>query len=121
MHGFVSHERSIAAQWHADYLLFVDWMDNKAEGILTGKLFEYLASGRPIICIGFHDDSEAAGLIRNARAGVVLTSVSSIQEYLERLPSRAPATRMFHDLVKAYSRQEQAMAFLESIRAVIRA
>jgi glycosyltransferase involved in cell wall biosynthesis len=117
LHGFVSHDQSLAAQQHADYLLFVDWMDDMAEGILTGKLFEYLASGRPIICVGTRDDSEAAGLIRDVRAGVVLTEVRDIQAYLGTTVHHSPVTRLQHDLVKPYSRREQASMLLDVMRA----
>jgi len=39
-----------------------------AKGILTGKLFEYLGSGRPVLSIG-PEDGEAAMILRNTQAG----------------------------------------------------
>jgi len=39
-----------------------------AKGILTGKIFEYLGSGRPILSIG-PEDGDAAVILRNADAG----------------------------------------------------
>ena len=35
---------------------------------MTGKLFEYLASGRPILCIG-PEDGDAARVIKETQAG----------------------------------------------------
>jgi glycosyltransferase involved in cell wall biosynthesis len=121
MHGFVSYSESIHAQRHANYLLFVDWMDDKAEGILTGKLFEYLDSGRPILCIGTQEHSEAARLIRSVRAGVVLTGDGPIQNFLEAMPGSAPLDLPLRDQVRQYSREEQAKTFLDAIWPAIRA
>jgi glycosyltransferase involved in cell wall biosynthesis len=39
-----------------------------AKGILTGKIFEYLGSGRPILSIG-PEDGDASEILRNADAG----------------------------------------------------
>jgi hypothetical protein len=39
-----------------------------AKGILTGKIFEYLGSGRPIFSIG-PEDGEAAVILRDSDAG----------------------------------------------------
>jgi hypothetical protein len=38
--------------------------------ILTGKFFEYLATGRPILCIG-PTDGDAAEILRATNAGLV--------------------------------------------------
>ena len=43
----------------------------RAKGLLTGKLFEYLASGRPILCIG-PEDGDAAQLLKETQAGVTV-------------------------------------------------
>ena len=119
IYGYVSYENSIAAQRHADYLLFVDWMDKEAEGILTGKLFEYLHSGRPIVCIGARQDSEAANLIRAVRAGAVFTDVEAIHAFLQQIPGRRPMTPAAPDRVQEYSRERQAEVLLEAIQAAI--
>jgi glycosyltransferase involved in cell wall biosynthesis len=39
-----------------------------AKGILTGKIFEYLGSGRPILCIG-PEDGEAADILKDSKSG----------------------------------------------------
>ncbi len=48
-------------------LLFINHTPN-AKGILTGKIFEYLASGRPILCIG-PEDGDAAHILKETHAG----------------------------------------------------
>lgn len=51
-------------------LLLVNNAPN-AKGILTGKLYEYLASGRPILAIG-PEDGDAARLLDETKAGVMV-------------------------------------------------
>ena len=42
-----------------------------AKGILTGTLYEYLASGRPILAIG-PEDGDTARLLKETQAGIVV-------------------------------------------------
>ena len=51
-------------------LLFINNTPN-AKGILTGKLFEYIAAGRPILCIG-PEDGDAARIIKEAKSGTTI-------------------------------------------------
>ncbi|MDQ3109035.1 MAG: glycosyltransferase family 4 protein [Bacteroidota bacterium] len=64
----VSHHEAIAQMKAADVLLLVIPDANGNKGILTGKLFEYLASGVPILCIG-PVDGDAAEIITNCKSG----------------------------------------------------
>ncbi len=47
--GFLTREESIIHQKQADILLLASWNTKKEQGVVTGKYFEYLASGNPII------------------------------------------------------------------------
>ena len=51
-------------------LIIPDHKSNK--GILTGKIFEYMASGVPVLCLG-PVDGDAAGLISRAKAGAIFS------------------------------------------------
>lgn len=51
-------------------LLLVNNTPN-SKGILTGKLYEYLASGRPILCIG-PEDGDAARILKETQAGTTV-------------------------------------------------
>jgi glycosyltransferase involved in cell wall biosynthesis len=48
------------------FLILPDHKSNKS--IITGKLFEYIASGKPIICLG-PEDGDAAEIIKTAGSG----------------------------------------------------
>ena len=52
-------------------LLLMPDSEPRAKGLLTGKLFEYLASGRPILCIG-PEDGDAARIINETHAGTTV-------------------------------------------------
>lgn len=68
--GYVSHQKAIEAMIHSVYLLLVIPRTKKNRGIVTGKLFEYLRAGVPIILIGPHD-CNAAHIIRETQSGFV--------------------------------------------------
>jgi hypothetical protein len=117
LHGHVAHRASLAAQRAADALLFLDWSDASAEGVLTGKLFEYIGSGRTILALGPRPDSEAAALIERTGSGVTLVSEEALTAYLRRLvvaPSAPPARGAAWERL---SRGRQARALLEALRA----
>jgi glycosyltransferase involved in cell wall biosynthesis len=63
--GSVDHAAAVAAQRDADGLLVITGPGQS--GVATGKLFEYLSTGRPILVIG--DDTAAATIVRDAGAG----------------------------------------------------
>lgn len=110
--GFVPYRDSIAAQRGADALLFLDWMEVGAEGMMTGKLFEYLGSRRPILALGPRKDSEAARMIAATGAGTLLTSDGEIVDYLRKLlASPRPADLPAHTVAR-FSRERQAAELL---------
>ena len=117
MHGVVPYRESLAAQRSAHALLFIDWMDPRAEGVLTGKLFEYLASGRPILCIGNRSDTEAARILEECKAGEIAIADEQIAKALERIAARDFPARPDTTRIRRYSREEQASALLERIEA----
>ncbi len=66
--GFVPHHQAIAEMADAELLLLLINYYEGFEGMLTTKLFEYIASGTRIICIGPHG-GEAEELIKTFNAG----------------------------------------------------
>ena len=80
---YVDHSSAIKFMLDTTVLLLIipDHQSNKS--IITGKLFEYIASGKPIICLG-PTDGDAAGIIRDTGHGETFSYVDSdgISEYL---------------------------------------
>jgi len=65
--GLVTRDESLSIQRGADALLLVTG-HNRSEA--TGKLFEYLASGRPILALA--EGNEAARIVRETGTGVAV-------------------------------------------------
>lgn len=70
-HPQISSKQALLKYADADALLFLDWIEPRVPGVLTGKLFEYLASGITILSITENPDSEANELIKKYNAGFV--------------------------------------------------
>ncbi len=65
---YMSHREVMHEIQKSQVLLLLINNTPNAKGILTGKIFEYLGSGRPILSIG-PEDGEAAEMLRDSNAG----------------------------------------------------
>jgi glycosyltransferase involved in cell wall biosynthesis len=74
---FMAHDQVIQYQKKAQVLLLPLNDTPNARGIVTGKLFEYLAARRPIIAIG-PVDGDAATIINETRSGSIFDFNDSI-------------------------------------------
>ena len=70
-------------------LLLVPDAGGRGKGVLSGKVFEYLAAGRPILAV-VPPDGAAADLIRETGAGIVVApdDVNGIRDALRELHAR---------------------------------
>jgi len=109
-HDYVSHTEAIELMVKANYLLLVvpNTADNK--GIVTGKLFEYLRSGTPIILIG-PPDSDPAKIVLKARAGFVFNydQVNEIKSLITNLEK--PKCGEIHEYSRKYLTGKLAEVF----------
>ncbi len=75
---YVSHSRAIALQKQSQVLLlFIPQVDG-AKGIVTGKIFEYLVSNRPILAIA-PIDGDVTKIISDTKTGTVIGFDDEIQ------------------------------------------
>jgi len=85
-----SRAASLALQRDSEVLLLlIPEADGRGRGVLSGKVFEYIAVGRPILA-AVPPDGAAAQLIRETSAGVVASpdDPSAIREALDALHGR---------------------------------
>ena len=68
--GHVPHAEAVALMQSAD-LLFLTHTDPERQWAVPGKLYEYLASGAPILALT-HPDKETAQILRAVGGGVVV-------------------------------------------------
>lgn len=117
--GYVEHGRAIAEILAADALLLVIGGDSKSTtGVMTGKLFEYLRAGRPILLLGA-PNGEAAQLLRKTGAGEALdhSEPSQVAALLSRwMVGTAP--RPVQESAAAYERRALTGRLAEFFRAV---
>ena len=102
---YIDHTTAIEFMIKSTVLLLIipDHQSNKS--IITGKIFEYIASGKPIICLG-PVDGDAAGIIRDTGHGITFSYTDSklISEYLARLITDKSIIEKISP--KAFSRME---------------
>ena len=116
LRGPVPFFESLAAQKRATALLFFDWTGDDLEGVVSGKLFEYLGSGRPIVFVGSRADSEAAGIVDACGAGARIGSAEALADWLISTDPRAlDHWRPAADAVAFFSRRHQAERLLSRI------
>lgn len=92
-------------------------------GIMTTKVFEYLAAERPIICV---PDSRCpvAQLIEQAGAGAAFDSADSLCQYLEHIYNEWATTGVVkcdskREYIQQFSRRQEAAEFTKILDAVV--
>jgi glycosyltransferase involved in cell wall biosynthesis len=87
---YVARRRSLELQRDSEaLLLLIPQAGGRGRGVLSGKVFEYLAAERPILAV-VPPDGAAADLIRETGAGVVVApdDVPAIRAALQELHAR---------------------------------
>ncbi len=101
--GYVSHEQSISYLLAADALLLVIGVSTDSAMVYTGKVFEYLGAGKPILCLA--KDGVASSLIRDTRTGIIVQPDDISQ--------------IAHNLVLMYQQWQNRLLFIEPDRILI--
>lgn len=72
--GLVSRQAAASLRQHSAALLLCTWNTAREQGVLTGKLFEYMQSGKPIlaVCTGEVPGSRVYEILREGRLGACL-------------------------------------------------
>ena len=78
----VPYRRALALQMEADILLLLQSTEQRDEGNIPAKLFEYLYARRPILLIGY-EHGVAAQLVRDRGAGLVSNAPGQIRDQLQ--------------------------------------
>lgn len=115
--GFVPRNEALRMQRDASALLFLEFESETVKGILTGKLFEYLFAGPPILAVGVGKESGAGELLMRTEIGQACgRDIGKIVAFVEdllnkqRKPKKAPP-----DEVMSFSRQAAADKLLNFV------
>lgn len=107
--GTVPYREALLAQLEADALLQLDFKSDQYGGLMSGKVYEYLYAGRPILALGVEGLSELGQLITNARGGILCeNSPLKIEMALNRLIEEKEIFQNDRIFVEGFSRKYQA-------------
>lgn len=79
----ITHAAALAFQQTVDVLLLMQWNDPREQGSCPGKLFEYIASLRPILMLGLANGVPAT-IIKERGAGFCLNDPNLIADQLRK-------------------------------------
>ena len=124
--SYVPHNQVAKIHRAATMLLLLLMPDSepRAKGLLTGKIFEYLASGRPILCIG-PEDGDAAEIINEAHAGTTVSFSNKekikeiIKDYYQRFKTEGLPDNTDSSIEK-YSRKALAAEYAKLLESIIK-
>ncbi len=125
LHRFLPRRAALAMQRDSEaLLLLIPDAGGRGKGVLSGKVFEYLASERPVLA-AVPPDGAAAELIREAGAGVVAApdDPAALRAALEELVSRFQAgsldgTRLSPELRARLDRKARVEELADLLRGL---
>lgn len=106
---FIPHNEVVTKERQSQILLLLINNTPNAEGILTGKFFEYLAANRPILAIG-PTKGDVASILNDSKAGKIAgfndvnDLVKILEEYFQNFKENKLGVNT--DNINAYSRFE---------------
>lgn len=110
----IPHAQVASLLQSASMLLLCINRGPEAKGMLTGKLYEYLAAQRPILCLGPRD-GEAARAVAECKSGETFTPKQEteltlyLREQIQR--KETPIHVGKKELILKYSREQQALQY----------
>jgi len=114
IYGLVPFKESIRKQQESTALILPEWNSPLAKHVYTGKLFEYLGAGRPILAIAYKTGA-IDKLLRETGAGIVVNEVEAIKgvltRWLEEWQQSGRITSHWNpdiNVIKRYTRREGA-------------
>lgn len=118
-HGHVPRSDVLNLQKSADLLLLLESGDQDSKGFLTGKIFEYIGAGQPIISIGSERDSAIARVLDETQCGACYGSdVDAIAEDIfSYLRGASPIWyKPNFPAIEFYSRKQQAQILFDKVK-----
>lgn len=115
--GYVPHEQVINILCNSDALLLVNPKDKDDKAIIPGKLYEYLAAGKPIISIASHG-SENEELILENKAGKNFERQEEealLKFLIDLVEGQFKREDRNEEGIKKYSRKEETRVLFECI------
>ncbi|MEW6607484.1 MAG: glycosyltransferase [bacterium] len=114
--GFLSAKDTLSEQKRADVLLFIE-RDKENDGVLTTKLFEYMALRKPIFCLGINPSSCVGSLLQETGLGIFCgDDTRLIEENLNSIIKDEIKISPNDDFISNFSREKQVKRLDELIK-----
>lgn len=117
-YGIIPRETSFEKQRESQVLLLLNWDDPQEKGVYTGKVFEYLASQRPILVTGGSGNDVIKELLDETKSGIYCSTVEETKSAIKNLylEYKLKGKVTYHGVVEKickYSYREMARKFAE--------
>ncbi len=111
---YVPHSEAVEYMCNSDLLLLLLPNQPENKGIVTGKLFEYMASCNPVLFIGYTDGDAANILYKYENNGIFAFGESDkIAKFLTEAVVSRPVTNV--DISKSYTRRALTEKLMDCI------
>lgn len=119
---YLPHHKAIKALQKSQILLLLINETANEKGIIPGKMFEYMAANRRILCLG-NQDSDIAELLHTTHVGTVIQrhDAASIKKAIQiwfKEYQRNLLNKTTHQNIAAYSRKTAAYEFIRLIENI---
>jgi glycosyltransferase involved in cell wall biosynthesis len=118
----VPRAECLRLQQASDVQLLLMWNDPGEAGIYTGKLFEYLGSGRPILMTGY-PGGVAAQLVEERNAGTVANTpeelAATLSGWIEQKRSSGSVPSTGAQAVAGLTRRDQAVVLAGHLEHIL--
>jgi len=121
IHPKVTRDEALYLQSKADVLILVT--GNKRKSVATGKLFEYLFSGKPILA--FAKENYAAEIVQASNTGICFSNedieplVSFINNILIEHKSGGISYNPNGDYIRTFERKNQVSSLVEQLEKML--
>ncbi len=106
-----------SVQLSADAFLQIHFDYDRYGGLVSGKIYEYLYAGKPILGVGIPKKSELGQLIKKAKSGLLCETQGEIQKTLLALMEKGEFHQSEQGFIKRYSRKRQAEEIIAAAKA----
>jgi glycosyltransferase involved in cell wall biosynthesis len=109
---YVKHDEAIKYMMSSSLLLLIIPLHQSNKSILTGKLFEYMASGVPVLCLG-PVDGDASEIIKDSKCGKTFGyyDFDNIARFITDMLTKTPDPDM--NSITAYSRRNLTLKIVK--------
>lgn len=113
-HGVIPHETAIKLMQSSRVLLFTVPKTNYIKGLISGKIFEYIASKSPIISLN-PDADEANKIISQFETNYVVENPDEMADAINSCFNNSINTESIEDKISQYSREHLTEKLAEII------